>query len=193
MGQYHKVFNLTKREFLNPHKLGNGLKLLEWGGPGGVPDALVVLLACSSGRGGGDYQSDSEMVGRWAGDQIAVIGDYSEDGDIQGVDTKEIYSTAGEEGGFRDITDELIPILEREFELVYVGDGWCDRKSMEDIEGYAGSHGHGDRMICFRPEGGRYAEFPASKVREALRNAGDGEGVGGKYTLKQLGLTTANV
>ena len=31
MGQYYLVVNLDKREFLHAHKLGDGLKLMEFG------------------------------------------------------------------------------------------------------------------------------------------------------------------
>ena len=59
MGQYHLTVNLDKREYLSPHALGDGLKLVEQGlsGPGGIPTALHVLLAVSNGRGGGDYNA----------------------------------------------------------------------------------------------------------------------------------------
>lgn len=111
MGQYHLTINLDKREFLSPHTLGDGLKLLEQGlsGPGGITTALHVLLAVSNGRGGGDYNDGVEyrysmdpaggpgksetirhpfadlaesVVGRWGGDRIAIVGDYAEDGDL---------------------------------------------------------------------------------------------------------------
>ena len=79
MGQYHITVNLDKREFINPHLLGDGLKLWEFGssGDGGVMMALSMLLACSNGRGGGDYPDHNEdVIGRWAGDRIAIVGDY---------------------------------------------------------------------------------------------------------------------
>lgn len=87
MGQYHKVVNLDKREFLNPHGLGDGLKLREQtdSGPGGTATALIVLLAVSSGRGGGDLTVPDEnntIVGRWGGDRIAIVGDYEEPEDL---------------------------------------------------------------------------------------------------------------
>lgn len=83
MGQYHYTVNLDKKEFLNPHKLGNGLKLWEQGASQfGVTQALHALLAVSNGRGGGDYHEDPEFVGRWGGDRIAVVGDYAERGDL---------------------------------------------------------------------------------------------------------------
>jgi hypothetical protein len=126
MGQYHMVVNLTKREYINPHKLGSGLKLWEQianGANGGTGAALLVLLAASNGRGGGDLDVEdnwhgpecefprdnaqpgpmpetySEIakrtVGRWAGDQIAVVGDYAEDGDLPAeFEAEDIYTLA---------------------------------------------------------------------------------------------------
>jgi hypothetical protein len=94
MGQYHYVVNLDKREYLNPHDLGFGLKLWEQ-----IPweyspmTVLGLLLAVSNGRGGGDFSyrygdnkdlSDQaeKFIGRWGGDRIAIIGDYAEPGDL---------------------------------------------------------------------------------------------------------------
>lgn len=82
MGQYHLPVNIDKREYLYPHKFGNGLKMLEWGTGGGTVAGLTVLLACSHNRGGGDLHGDvGDIGGRWAGDRIIVLGDYTEPGD----------------------------------------------------------------------------------------------------------------
>lgn len=84
MGQYHITCNFTKREFLHPHDLGLGLKQLEQVGfDGSTGDILVMLLSCSNERGGGDFTNVDGLLGRWAGDQIAVVGDYAEDADMQ--------------------------------------------------------------------------------------------------------------
>lgn len=83
MGQYHKVYNLDKREFIHAHDIDNGLKLLEQCGPGDQPttsDAVWLLLANSNGRGGGDAPKHP-LVGRWAGDRLVVQGDYAKDDD----------------------------------------------------------------------------------------------------------------
>lgn len=86
MGQYHKPVNITKKEYIDPHKFNDGLKLLEFGCTGvGTMTALAVLLANSNGRGGGDLHSDKPIVGSWAGDSIAIIGDYAEKDDVTGV------------------------------------------------------------------------------------------------------------
>jgi hypothetical protein len=83
MGQYWKTVNLDKREYICPHKLGGGLKLWEQvNNPPGTPVALFILTAAMPvPRGGGDLQPHP-VIGRWAGDRIATIGDYAEDGDV---------------------------------------------------------------------------------------------------------------
>lgn len=89
MGQYHLPCNLDKREYLHPHELGDGLKLMEFGCSGdGTMTALALLLAASNGRGGGDFRGDDpkSLVGSWAGNRIAIIGDYYEADDVPGFD-----------------------------------------------------------------------------------------------------------
>jgi len=81
MGQYYRVINTTKKEFLEPDTFGDGSKLGEFGMSSyGTMTALAGLLANSNGRGGGDYQ-DNAMWGRWANDNIVIAGDYAEAGD----------------------------------------------------------------------------------------------------------------
>lgn len=89
MGQYHMAVNLDKREFLYSHEVGDGLKLMEqaMSGPGGIGSALILLLAVSNGetgRGGGDFHvaGFGDVIGRWGGDRIAIVGDYAEDEDL---------------------------------------------------------------------------------------------------------------
>lgn len=87
MGQYFKTVNIDKRQYLNPHKFGAGLKLMEFSGQGdAIGQALLILLAHSNGRGGGDLdvhdakltKAEKELVGSWAGDRIVVAGDYDD-------------------------------------------------------------------------------------------------------------------
>lgn len=79
MGQYHQLVNLDKREFVNPHVLGDGLKVAEQlgSGRGGVASAMVLLCCCPEPRGGGGLPKSSVM-GRWHGDRVALAGDYAE-------------------------------------------------------------------------------------------------------------------
>lgn len=108
MGQYHKVYNLDKREFIHAHQIDNGLKLMEQCGPSDAPttsDAVWLLLANSNGRGGGDAQPDP-MIGRWAGDRLVVQGDYAEPHD-----TAYIPEDALE--GYANISAEVKQMLNR--------------------------------------------------------------------------------
>ena len=121
MGQYHFTCNLDKREFLDPFKLGSSLKLIEqmWNTPG-TPVALYLLTAASNGRGGGDVNPEMNyddihnpngVVGRWAGDRIATIGDYYDlpnengrsDSDRLKVNEKEFLALWNHE--YEDISD----------------------------------------------------------------------------------------
>lgn len=128
MGQYHRIYNLTKKETFSPHKLGNGAKLLEWGCGGAYVAGMAVLLCNSNGRGGGDLnvhhdynrgedgkyiltdkqRADSMAVeriaGRWAGDKIVVQGDYAEKGDAAFISEQRLK-------GFKDISDLVIEAL----------------------------------------------------------------------------------
>lgn len=103
MGQYHITVNLDKREFLMPHDLGDGLKLMEFGNSaGGVMTALAILLAVSNGRGGGDLHFDEKSpgytpeiaarIGSWGGDRIAIVGDYQEEGDLPDPLDQDVYA-----------------------------------------------------------------------------------------------------
>lgn len=113
MGQYWIPVNLKKREFVHPHKLGTGLKLWEQlANHPGTGEALVILTAAMpEPRGGGDLDlaenwhgpervfpanntSPGTMpeeygavakrtIGRWAGDPIAIVGDYAERSDLR--------------------------------------------------------------------------------------------------------------
>lgn len=111
MGQYHKLFNLDKKEYVHGHRIGNGLKLMEQVGfEKCTASALWLLVAASNGRGGGDAD-DNCLIGRWAGDRIAVIGDYANPDDIPGIDASEIYRN--EE--FVDISANVKAMLDKEF------------------------------------------------------------------------------
>lgn len=138
MGQCWLPVNLSKREFLDPHKLGSGLKLWEQvnvhPGPG---TALLVLLAnMPEERGGGDlvmgFEDDlgyeeiaKRTIGRWAGDRIALIGDRAENGDLPGFRTKEIAAACfKDKPTYKDITDDVCRVIEHELDGKFQGDWW---------------------------------------------------------------------
>lgn len=110
MGQYYVIANIDKKQYLHPHRCGDGLKLLEFGLSGdGTMACLAILLADGNGRGGGDLTSRDydrpedvpehmeivsdftitdkryiiaapKIAGSWAGDRIVIAGDYADGG-----------------------------------------------------------------------------------------------------------------
>lgn len=111
MGQYYKVVNLDKKQYLHPHNFGDGLKLMEFGGSGGgTMMALAVLLSDGNGQGGGDLHSNQKLIGSWAGDRIVVVGDYA------GNDEK--YGIVGAKEDKDSDPNSLYDIAENEFENI---------------------------------------------------------------------------
>jgi hypothetical protein len=138
MGQYHILVNFSKKQFVHPHQIGNGLKIQEQiGWPFSTSTALVMLLAasCKGGaRGGGDFHTDNSLVGSWAGDRIAFIGDYAEPHDIPRQRAEKIYEECmEEEGEWTNISQQVREMMNEEFGVVYSGSGWLD------VTGPAGS------------------------------------------------------
>jgi len=81
MGQYYRIVNIDKHEWMSPADFGSGLKLLEFASPiypEMTTSALVLLLADGNNRGGGDLRSDDPIIGSWAHDRIVVVGDYAD-------------------------------------------------------------------------------------------------------------------
>lgn len=165
MGQYWIPVNLDKREFIHPHKLGNGLKLWEqFASHPGTGAALIALCAAMpEPRGGGDLKASEvngeKVIGRWAGDRIALVGDYAERSDLPARDNADlIYSLCQnpeeiaesvdwmKQNGrapeakrleklepFRDISELVCQVIERELNGKFVGEGWRDFKSHEEL------------------------------------------------------------
>ena len=108
MGQYHVPMNLDRKEYLDPHNCGDGLKLMEFGCGGSTMTALAVLLSTSNGLGGGDlHTEDKTWVGRWAGDRIAIVGDYDEHSPHAGLYQKAM----GGEDGWKDVSFDVMRVL----------------------------------------------------------------------------------
>lgn len=106
MGQYYYVVNVTKKQYLHPHKFGDGLKLMEFGPSGdGTMAGLAILLADGNGRGGGDLHSDKTVIGSWAGDQIVIAGDYADAGRFVDDPTLNLHEIASRD--FEDISDRV--------------------------------------------------------------------------------------
>jgi len=127
MGQYYKIVNLDKQEFLDTYTFNDGAKLLEFGcSSEGTLTALAILLVDGNGRGGGDLHSDKLIIGSWAGDRIVVAGDYADEQKFLTVnqiakykmlkdgEDPNLYDYAAEY--FKDISEEaLIAMLDDTF------------------------------------------------------------------------------
>jgi hypothetical protein len=123
MGQYHFVLNLDKKEFLHPHRLGDGLKLMEFGNSGGgTMTALGLLLAGCAINEPADSATQSLHLGSWAGDRIAIIGDYAEAEDLPVEDAAAIYDQIfGEQadGSWTDRSPAGRELIEAQGELIF--------------------------------------------------------------------------
>lgn len=116
MGQYWYIFNLDKKEFLHPHKFGDGLKLMEFGSSSvGTLSGLTLLLASptGNGRGGGDFGDEGEspeIVGRWAGDRIIISGDYD---DVRPGEGRNLYDQASDDpdSPYKDISEKVVRVM----------------------------------------------------------------------------------
>lgn len=143
MGQYHLIANVTKKEYISGHHFGDGIKLLEFGSSGnGTMFGLAVLLAASNkgqARGGGDLHPwiaghgawDNErvvpgdpayadllmnhVVGRWAGDKIAIIGDYFEAGDVKGLSKEMMTKLWDDEDPWVNISDVVVDAIDLDY------------------------------------------------------------------------------
>lgn len=70
MGQYYRVVNLDRKEYLVPHDFSDGMKLLEFGGSSaGTMAALASLLVL-----------DSQHCAPWACSGLVLAGDYADPG-----------------------------------------------------------------------------------------------------------------
>jgi hypothetical protein len=113
MGQYFLVVNTTKKEYLHPHRFGEGLKFMEFTLDGtGIMHGLAHLLAQSSA---GVAIDDPEVTGRWVGDHVVIVGDYDESG---------VFDEAYESDDYDDISQAVIQHIGRDG---YVQAELCER------------------------------------------------------------------
>jgi len=136
MGQYYKIVNIKKKQYISPHTFGDGSKLMEFSmSANGVLAGLAILLADGNGRGGGDLHSENDIVGSWAGDNIVVAGDYADDGKFVKDADKNLYHIASIEG-----EDISIKVLEALFDDSYYFSefrknraGWTSNNEVDDL------------------------------------------------------------
>jgi hypothetical protein len=134
MGQYHKLVNLDKKETVSPYSLGLGAKQYEQTGDNGsISDAIYLLVMTSPARGGGDWESFADLSGRWVGDRVVILGDYTEDEDIPNYpNASKLYSESATSEDWTDISDEVAVALGKVFgfEIETAEGGWRTRKEL---------------------------------------------------------------
>ncbi len=137
MGQYYPPANLTKGEYLDPEILGDGQKLYSIAlslQPGGVASALVLLLAHRDDLPSASVAEAGEIVGRWAGDEVILLGDEQGSEDVE-----ERLSAMPEP--MKDITQLARQEIERQAR------GWISY-SVEDVrDDQEGSRSYGEVLF----------------------------------------------
>ncbi len=154
MGQYWYPVNLDKHEFVDPHKLATGLKLWEQlaNHPGTAGALIVLCAAMSEARGGGDFDLETNWhgpernlskrgagpmpedypivaartIGRWAGDRIALVGDYAKDSDLAPEHEAEMIYDWCSDGVWHDVSEDVCRVIEHELRGHFSGEGWRD-------------------------------------------------------------------
>ena len=136
MGQYYKIVNIKKKQYITPHTFGDGSKLMEFSmSANGVLAGLAILLADGNGRGGGDLGSKNDIVGSWAGDNIVIAGDYADTGKFVKEPEQNLYEVASSEG-----EDISIKVLDALFDDSYYFSefrknraGWTSNNEVDDL------------------------------------------------------------
>ena len=136
MGQYYKIVNIKKKQYITPHTFGDGSKLMEFSmSANGVLAGLAILLADGNGRGGGDLHSENDIVGSWSGDNIVIAGDYADTGKFVKEPEQNLYEVASSEG-----EDISIKVLDALFDDQYFFSefrknraGWSNNSEVDDL------------------------------------------------------------
>jgi hypothetical protein len=95
MGQYFMAVNKTKKEYVRSWDIGAPTKLWEWcvNRTAGI---FPYLLRKASEGGGGDINLDKpQYAGRWAGDEVYLVGDY-DDSNLYEIAKSEYHNIAKE-------------------------------------------------------------------------------------------------
>ena len=75
MGEYFRIVNLDKKEYIDPHECEGGVKFWEVVVNPKMPQLLAYIL--------------NHYDGIWTGDRVGIVGDYDES--YSGIDHSTIY------------------------------------------------------------------------------------------------------
>ena len=125
MGEYYIICNFEKREVLNPevfdcaHKPGD---FIECTPRKGILHGLMHLLSLSGSIAGTKRRESDHLFGRWAGDRIAIIGDYYND-TIAGVawDQEAYCRVSDAQDDWVDISEHVVYAIGGEPDLTETG------------------------------------------------------------------------
>ena len=112
MGQYHKLINITKKEYIVGHDIGINLKHYEQiGFEGSMADVLYCLMIAqgNDNRGGGDV-SGHKLIGHWTGDHVAIVGDYYEEGTDK-PEYRNLYHIVDDDRHYKNISPSIRSML----------------------------------------------------------------------------------
>jgi len=112
MGQSYVIANLDKKEFVDPHNLGDGSKLQEFAfrDHGSTNVAIALLLAKRSTFSGTDLESLGGRAGSWCGNRIAIVGLYDDPLPGRKENLFEVITGTGSEG-YANISIEVVKMV----------------------------------------------------------------------------------
>jgi len=131
MGQYHKIINIDKKEYVSGWDLGMFAKHYEQVGfEGSMSDVLYILLIAQGNerRGGGDIDGH-DIIGSWVGDRVAVVGDYFDEEKDNPL-FKNLYAEVSKRGsGYKNIGKQLRQMLPKVFDFKFKQDFWITKEA----------------------------------------------------------------
>jgi len=135
MGQYHKLINTTKKEFVVGHDIGIMAKHYEQiGFEGSMADVLYCLMIAQGNdrRGGGDV-SGHKFIGHWTGDQVAIVGDYySEDTDKP--EYTSLYDIVEYDKHYKNISPSIRSMLRAVYPKLKIKKEYFTTKNLDGTE-----------------------------------------------------------
>jgi hypothetical protein len=122
VGQYHILVNIDKKEVVIPHDIGLGARQYEQtGAEGSLSDAMYLLSMSSPEGGGGDFPNIENVSGRWCGDRIVIVGDYTPADAIPGfLDSDSLYEIAIR--NYTNISEKIREAFGKIFDIEYEKD-----------------------------------------------------------------------
>lgn len=121
MGEYFVICNFDRKEALDPGAFGHGYKpgnFLHGALNRGVLHGLLHLLSLSGSIRGVQERASDPLFGRWAGQRIAIVGDYYQ-GQVAGIaweqDLQYLDVRNGQDG-WVDISEHVVRAIGGELE-----------------------------------------------------------------------------